>query len=49
MEDLELFLEAKARWRAGTRSDADKQLLGYPLRPKLRDVLATLMEEESVW
>lgn len=48
VEDLELYLEAKARWCAGNRSDADKELLGYPLRPKLRDVLATLMGEGSV-
>ena len=44
MKDSKLFLEARDRWLAGINCDADAMLLGYPLRPKLRDVLVTLMK-----
>lgn len=45
--DLEIYIEAKIRWVEGSASTEDKMLLGFPKRPRLTDVLATIVKEEA--
>lgn len=46
VHELETYIEAKIRWVEGSASTEDKMLLGFPQRPRLTDVLATIVKEE---
>ena len=47
IQEIEVFLEAKARWRHGDRRKEDEILLGYPTRPSLRKIYDVLVEIEE--
>lgn len=42
IQKMDHYLEAKLRWERGTAHATDAELLGFPFRPKLRDVLDRL-------
>lgn len=44
---MELFLDAKTRWQRNCATNEDAAFLGFPLRPRLGEVLALILLEEE--
>jgi len=47
VEDMEVYLAAKARWKDGTHTNEDMEKLGFPNRPRLAEVLNRLENLET--
>jgi serine/threonine protein kinase len=47
IQEMEHFLQAKKRWRDGQGREEDRDLVGYPSRPLLSEVLRILTEVEA--
>jgi serine/threonine protein kinase len=47
VEEMESYLNTKLRWDRGVGTKEDGLLLGFPLRPRLQDVLDVLSRQEK--